>query len=508
MIKPRAVVYIRVSEKSQVENNSLETQEKACLNLIKSRGYELAREPFKDGGFTAKRITTRPSLQELLVYCTNKKNEISYVVVYKLDRWARNTQDGLAAEALLSKYGVELVSVLENISKDPTGTFLKTIFLGAAQWDNEMKGLRVSDNLKTMFNDGRWGSRTPIGYKRPSGSKEERKGKVCEIDENLGPIIKTIFQEASRGVRKKVELAQIANSLNFGKFNGKEADCNLISKIVKKTFYYGYMYSPKWKVYAWGKHEPIIDEETWRKANVNLFGKRSVYQFQDLELYPLKGLIRCGECGHILTTSNPRGKFRYYECKQKKCIKQQRLLADRAEKQFIALLQSIKPSEMVMKLFNHSVFAEWDNEINFQRQKIKQYQEEIEKLDELISGYSISENKGILTQEEAKNRIETARTKITVLKIEMGDIKIEQYDGEITKNFTEIFLTNLDKLWLKLNLTKKQLLQNKIFPKGITCQNMIIRTDTLSPSFEYIQQLKQQNSPLVTLRRIELRLPG
>lgn len=498
MIKPKAVVYIRVSDKSQIENNSLETQERACLNFIKSRGYELAREPFRDEGFSAKQIDTRPSLKELISYCVNKKNEIKYVVIYKYDRWARNTQDGLYAEALLSKYGVELVSVSENTSKDPTGTFMKTIFLGAAQWDNEMKGLRVVDNLKTMFNDGRWCWKPPIGYKRPSGSKEEKRGMVCEIDNNLGPIVKTIFLEASRGTKKKVELAKIANALGFSKYNGKEADCNLISKIVKKTFYYGYMYAPKWKTYAWGKHEPIIDEDTWRKANTNLFGKRSVYQFQDLEIYPLKGTIKCGTCGHPFTSSNPRGKFRYYECKQKNCIKQQRLLVDRAEKQFIALLKSIKPNEYVMKLFNHAVFTEWDKEIEFQKQKIKKYEDEIKKLDELISSYSISENKGILTSEEARIRIDTARNKICVLRIEMGDTKVEQYNGEITKNFTEIFLSNLDNLWIRLNLTKKQLLQNKIFPNGIQCQNMEIRTDTLSPSFQYIQRLTLQNSPLVT----------
>lgn len=508
MIKPRAVVYVRVSDKSQIENNSLETQEKACLDLIKSQGYELAREPFRDKGYSAKKIITRPALQELLIYCTNKKNEISYVVVYKLDRWARNTQDGLGAEALLSKYGVELISVVENISKDPTGNLLKTIFLGVAQWDNEMKGLRVSDNQKTMFNDGRWCWQLPIGYKLPPGSKEERKGQVCLVDDNLGLIVKTIFQEASRGTKKKVELAKIANALNFEKYNGRKADCNLISKIVKKTFYYGLMYAPKWKIYAWGKHEPLIDEEVWRRANVNLFGKRSVYKYQDLEDYPLKGLLKCGVCGHIFTTSNPRGKFRYYECKQHKCAKQQRILTDRAEKQFILLLRSIKPNNMIMKLFNYSVFSEWDKEIEFQKQQINKFQAEIKKLEDLITGYSISENKGLLTQDEALKRINEARTKITVLKIEMGDVKIEHYDSEITKNFTEVFLSNLDKLWLKLNLTKKQLLQNKIFPNGLTCQNQTIRTDALSPSFEYIQQLKQQNSPLVTPPGIEPGLVG
>lgn len=498
MIKPRAVIYVRVSDPSQIENNSLETQEKVCKNFLQQKGWDLARSVFREEGVSAKHVSTRPELNKLIEYCTKKENRISYVVVYKFDRWSRDTIEGLGAEALLSKHGIELYSVMENVSRDPMGTFIKTISLGIAQMDNELKGIRVSDNQKTMFNNGYWCWKPPIGYKRPDGGKEERKGKVCEIDRNLGSIVKTIFLEASKGTKKKVELAKIANALNFGKYNNKEADCNLITKIVKKTFYYGYMYAPKWKIYAWGKHEPLIDEEVWRRANVNLFGKRSVYKYQDLEDYPLKGILKCGVCGHTFTTSNPRGKFRYYECKQHKCAKQQRILTERAEKQFISLLQSIKPSNMIIKLFNYSVFSEWDKEIEFQKQQINKYQAEIKKLEDLITGYSISENKGLLTQDEALKRIEDARVKITVLKIEMGDVKIENYDSEITKNFTEVFLSNLDKLWLKLNLTKKQLLQNKIFPNGLICQNQTIRTDALSPSFEYIQQLKQQNSSLVT----------
>jgi DNA invertase Pin-like site-specific DNA recombinase len=54
MEKPRAVIYLRVSDPSQVENNSLKTQENICLQYAKSKGYEIAREPFRDEGFSAK----------------------------------------------------------------------------------------------------------------------------------------------------------------------------------------------------------------------------------------------------------------------------------------------------------------------------------------------------------------------------------------------------------------------------------------------------------------------
>lgn len=507
MIKERAVIYIRVSDPSQVENNSLETQEETCKKFVESKGYELVEPIFRDEGISAKNFQKRPGVKQLLYFCTLKKNNIQKVVVYKMDRWTRNVEEGLAAISVLAKSGVILESATEATSETAMGKAMRTILMAIGELDNGLKSERVKDNLKTLFSKGQWCWKPPIGYKRPGLSKEERKGKPCIIDDNLGPIVKTIFLEASNGTKKKVKLAKIANDLDFEKYNGTSADCNLISKIVKKTFYYGLMYAPAWKKYQWGIHDPIIDEETWRRANTNLFGKRK-YKFQDVELFPLKGIIVCGVCGHPMTTSNPRSKFQYYECKKKGCVKQQRLLNDRAEKQFIALLQSIKPSQEVLKLFNHLVFSEWDKTIQSQKQIIEQYNTKISGLEDEISYHSISSAKGILKEEEANNLIEKARVEIASLKMERGDLKIDKYDSEITRNFTEAFLNNLDQFWLRLDLAKKQLLQCMIFPKGILCQDMQIRTDALSPSFEYMQQLKLQNSPLVTPRRIELRLPG
>lgn len=93
-----------------------------------------------------------------------------------------------------------------------------------------------------------------------------------------------------------------------------------------------------------------------------------------------------------------------------------------------------------------------------------------------------------------------------VCEIEKSDITIEQYNTEIVRNFTEQFLLNLDKLWNRLDLPKKQALHNKIFPNGLICENHEIRTNGLSESFQYIETLNNLNSSLVTPRGIEPRL--
>jgi len=96
-IRPRAVIYVRVSDPSQIDNNSLETQERACKNFLKQKGWDLAGDIFREEGVSAKHVSTRPALNNLIYYSTKKENRVSFVVVYKFDRWSRNTQEGLVA---------------------------------------------------------------------------------------------------------------------------------------------------------------------------------------------------------------------------------------------------------------------------------------------------------------------------------------------------------------------------------------------------------------------------
>lgn len=180
MEKPRAVIYIRVSDPSQIENNSLETQLKTCRNYIERNGWQEV-ELFNEEGVSAKAVHSRPEMRRLLTYCTNKKNNISQVVVYKMDRFARNTEDGLVAISLLAKHGAFLVSATEATEETPIGRAIRTILMTLAQLDNELKGERVKDNMQTMFRNGMWPFKCPKGYLRPGKDRDEKRGKVPKL---------------------------------------------------------------------------------------------------------------------------------------------------------------------------------------------------------------------------------------------------------------------------------------------------------------------------------------
>ena len=64
----KAIVYIRVSTEEQVENYSLGTQEDICRKEAERRGMTVT-QVFREEGRSAKTITGRPILVEMLEYC-------------------------------------------------------------------------------------------------------------------------------------------------------------------------------------------------------------------------------------------------------------------------------------------------------------------------------------------------------------------------------------------------------------------------------------------------------
>src|SRR5262245_38230648 len=100
-MKPKAVLYLRVSTKEQAHNLSLPTQLKACRDYCQREGLEVIRI-FEDAGASAKTVD-RPEFQNLIRFCQASKGNVHKVVVYNLSRFSRNSHDHLTTRVLLAK---------------------------------------------------------------------------------------------------------------------------------------------------------------------------------------------------------------------------------------------------------------------------------------------------------------------------------------------------------------------------------------------------------------------
>src|ERR1700722_19901398 len=108
----KAIIYLRVSTEEQVDNFSLDTQERICNQEAERKGLQIIKV-FREEGKSAKTIVGRPVFLELLEYCRKNKKNIDALIVYRLDRVSRQLQDYLAIRKKLTECDIMIISASE-----------------------------------------------------------------------------------------------------------------------------------------------------------------------------------------------------------------------------------------------------------------------------------------------------------------------------------------------------------------------------------------------------------
>lgn len=121
----KAVIYARYSSDNQREE-SIEGQIRDCRTYAEYNGIDIVGE-YIDRAFSAK-TDDRPDFQRMVSDSSKKLFDV--VLVWKLDRFARNRYDSAFYRYTLRKNGVRLISVKENISDGPEGIILESMIEG------------------------------------------------------------------------------------------------------------------------------------------------------------------------------------------------------------------------------------------------------------------------------------------------------------------------------------------------------------------------------------------
>ena len=121
----KAVIYARYSSDSQREE-SIEGQIRECTEYAKYNDLEIVGQ-YIDRAFSAK-TDDRPDFQRMIQ--DSVKELFDVVLVWKLDRFARNRYDSAFYRYTLRKNGVRVVSAKENISDGPEGIILESLLEG------------------------------------------------------------------------------------------------------------------------------------------------------------------------------------------------------------------------------------------------------------------------------------------------------------------------------------------------------------------------------------------
>ncbi|WP_425386618.1 recombinase family protein [Wolbachia endosymbiont (group A) of Barypeithes pellucidus] len=303
----RCAIYTRKSNEDGLEQkfNSLDAQRVACEKYIKSReGWVALAKKYDDGGYSGSNLN-RPAIKEL--FEDVKAGEVDCVVVYTLDRLSRETKDCIEVTSFFRRHRISFVAVTQIFDNNtPMGKFVQTVLSGAAQLEREMIVERVKNKIATSKEEGLWmGGNVPLGY--------DVKEKELIINEKEAKVIKHIFE---RYMELK-SMAGLARELNSQGYRTK-AKSDIFKKATVRRIITNPIYMGKIRHYEKqyeGKHEAIIEEEKWQKAQELI--KNQPYRGVKYEEALLKGMIRCRCCkvNMTLTYSKKENKrYRYYIC--------------------------------------------------------------------------------------------------------------------------------------------------------------------------------------------------
>lgn len=150
--KIKVYLYTRVSTSIQIEGYSLEAQKSRMKAFAIYNDYEIVGE-YEDAGKSGKSIEGRIQFNRMMEDIKSGKDGVSFVLVFKLSRFARNAADVLSTLQIMQDYGVNLICVEDGIdsSKD-AGKLMISVLSAVAEIereiDNYQKELRKSHSTK------------------------------------------------------------------------------------------------------------------------------------------------------------------------------------------------------------------------------------------------------------------------------------------------------------------------------------------------------------------------
>lgn len=301
----KGVIYARYSSDNQREE-SIEGQLRECKEYAERQGITILGT-YIDRALSAK-TDHRPDFQRMIK--DSSKNLFDVVIVWKLDRFARNRYDSAHYKAALRKNGVKVLSAKEAIAEDSTGILLESLLEGYAEFysaelsEKVIRGL-TENALKCKYNGGG----LPIGY---SIDKDQ----FFQLDPVTAPVVLESFTLYANGATIH-QITEILNRKGIRTNRGKPMTINSVTRMLKNRRYIGeYQYRD---VINPGGVPVIVPTELFERVQERMKKNRKApARFKADDAYILTTKLFCGKCGAFMTgesgTSHTMKVHHYYKC--------------------------------------------------------------------------------------------------------------------------------------------------------------------------------------------------
>ena len=502
--KIKVYTYKRVSTAMQIDGYSLDAQRSRMKAYADFNDYEIVGE-YEDAGKSGKSIEGRMQFRQMMEDVKSGKDNISYVLVFKLSRFGRNAADVLSTLQVMQDFGVNLICVEDGIdsSKD-AGKLMISVLSAVAEIERENIRVQTMEGRIQKAREGKWnGGFAPYGYQLVNGK--------LEINEEEAVAIRTIYDQyvntdiGSNGISKYLENHGIRK---IQRQNGKNPlfDAHLVRLILKNPVYCGkiaYGRRKTEKVHGTrneyhlveqenfllvdGLHEAIIPEDVWNAAQAKLIAQAKKYEHvnkgKNERTHLLSGIVKCPICGAGMYGNKSikykkdgtkykdffyygckhRGMQRGHKCDYRKQIREE-LLDDAVAEVIVKLVSNPHFAAMMQEKINMKVdTTAIDQEITNYEKQLRQDYAIKSKLMEEIDNLNPDDRHYIRRKSDLDDRLYRMYDKIEELESQLIDARAKKTSIEAEKitgdNIYKVLIC-FDKLYFAMNdVERRQLIE-------------------------------------------------
>ena len=217
----KAVIYARYSSDNQREE-SIEGQLRECMEFAEKSGITVIGN-YIDRALSAK-TDNRPEFQKMIK--DSYRKVFDSVIVWKVDRFARNRYDSAYYKNILKKNGVKVISAKEHIGEGSEGIILEAMLEGYAEYYSVELAEKINRGLTENALKGKLnGGGIPIGYRLT-------KEKSLEIDEETAPYVLETFTRYADG-EKMTAIVKDFNRRGIKSKYGNGMTLNIVHHMLK-----------------------------------------------------------------------------------------------------------------------------------------------------------------------------------------------------------------------------------------------------------------------------------
>ena len=428
-----AVIYARYSSDNQREE-SIEGQIRECTAYAEKNGITIVKH-YIDRAISAK-TDNRPEFQQMIK--DSEKRLFDIVLVWKLDRFARNRYDSAHYEYQLERNHVKLVSATEPISDGPAGIMVKSMLTGMAEYYSAELSEKVVRGMTENVLKGKYnGGTIPIGY-----TVDEEK--FFQIDPLKAPFVVEAFQRYNDGATMK-ELMNWLNDSGVTTNRNQKFTYNSIQTLLTNRRYIG---ENRFKDIVMPDSIPVIIEKELFDSVQDKIAKnrRAPARHKAEDDYLLTTKLFCGMCGAMMFgecgTSRNKNVHHYYKCanaKRTKTCKKKTVRKEWLEDLVVnETMKMIRDDDCIQSIVDAvMILQEQENTVlPLLEKQMKDIERGIENLLNAIQ-------EGILTS-STKGRLEKLEAQQKELEIRIAEEKLAK--PKVSADFVKFWLTNFRKL--------------------------------------------------------------